>query len=361
MPSTPVGGADQRRRAHDETRWVVTAAGAPPTVRVLDANAGTWGDGVDGRGSWGRERCEPRASDAGHAAITDAAGDPNQGGRDDRRALTAGIDPVRRDGGAAGPRVRAEGKSGVTACARSDLDADTRSRGAATGIVDLPTGQVRPATEGRATRVSVAAPPVRRCGGRPARWGVRVRRQRGGGSSAWRAPRPWARRVERVGGTSGGVRPRPGRRRAEGPAARVSAGRACPCRRRRAARRASHAPHGRLSACRVGTIRQPVIVVCVFAMRRSSDIGMVTYIAMVTDIANGRLHWDGSFHCDGGFHLEGGLDRERGVSAGRVCPVCRGGGPPAAAGRPGGSRHAQPIIVVCVFAMRRSSRHREGH
>ena len=95
---------------------------------------------------------------------------------------------------------------------------------------------------------------------------------------------PRARRVERVGGTSGGVRPRPGRRRAEGPAARVSAGRACPCRRRRAARRASHAPHGRLSACSVGTIRQPVIVVCVFAMRRSSDIGMVTYIAMVTYI-----------------------------------------------------------------------------
>ncbi len=59
---------------------------------------------------------------------------------------------------------------------------------------------------------------------------------------------------------------------------RVSAGRACPCRRRRAARRASHAPHGRLSACRFGTIRQPVIVVYVFAMRRSSDIGMVPYI-----------------------------------------------------------------------------------
>jgi hypothetical protein len=70
----------------------------------------------------------------------------------------------------------------------------------------------------------------------------------GGGASeeadqgvAGAAPR--ARRVERVGGTSGGVMPRPGRRRAEGPAARVSAGRACPCRRRRAARRASHAPH----------------------------------------------------------------------------------------------------------------------
>ena len=158
MPSTPVGGADPRRRAHDETRWVVTDAGAPPTVRGLDANAGTWGDGVDGRGSWVRERCEPRASDAGHAAITDAAGDPNQGGRDSRRAWTAGINPVRRDGGAAGPRVRAEGQSGVTECARSGLDADTRSRGAATGIVDRPTGEVRPATAGRATRVSVAAP-----------------------------------------------------------------------------------------------------------------------------------------------------------------------------------------------------------
>ena len=158
MPSTPVGCADQRRRAHDETLWVVTAAGAPTTVRGLDANAGTWGDGVDVRGSWLREMCEPRASDAGHAAITDAAVDPNQVGRDSRSALKAGINPVRRDGGAAWHRVRAEGKSGVTECARSGLDADTRSRGAANGIVDLPTGEVLPATEGRATRVSVAAP-----------------------------------------------------------------------------------------------------------------------------------------------------------------------------------------------------------
>ena len=158
MPSTPVGCADQRRRVHDETLVVVTAAGAPTTVRVLDANAGTWGDGVDGLGSWWREMCEPRASDAGNAAITDAAVDPNQGGRDDRSALTAGINPVLRDEGAAWHRVRAEGKSGVTACARSGLDADTRSLGAATGIVDLPPGEVLPATEGRATRVSVAAP-----------------------------------------------------------------------------------------------------------------------------------------------------------------------------------------------------------
>ena len=158
MPSTPGGGADQRLRAHDETLWVVTDAGAPTTVRGLDANAGTWGDGVDVRGSWLREMCEPRASDAGHAAITDAAVDPNQVGRDSRSALKAGINPVRRDGGAAWHRVRAEGQSGVTECARSDLDADTRSRGAATGIVDLPPGEVLPATEGRATRVSVAAP-----------------------------------------------------------------------------------------------------------------------------------------------------------------------------------------------------------
>ena len=43
MPSTPVGGADPRRRAHDETLWGVTDAGAPPTVRGLDANAGTGG------------------------------------------------------------------------------------------------------------------------------------------------------------------------------------------------------------------------------------------------------------------------------------------------------------------------------
>ena len=47
MPSTPVGCADQRRRAHDETLWGVTDAGAPTTVRGLDANAGTWGDGFD--------------------------------------------------------------------------------------------------------------------------------------------------------------------------------------------------------------------------------------------------------------------------------------------------------------------------
>ena len=119
MPSTPGGGADQRLRAHDETLWVVTDAGAPPTVRVLDANAGTGGDGVAVLGSWLREMCEPRASDAGTAAITDAAVDPNQVGRDDRRAVKAGINPGRRDGGAAGPRVRAEGKSGVTECARS--------------------------------------------------------------------------------------------------------------------------------------------------------------------------------------------------------------------------------------------------
>ena len=161
---------------------------------------------------------------------------------------------------------------------------------------------------------------------------------------------PRARRVERVGGTSGGVRPRPGRRRAEGPAARVSAGRACPCRRRRAARRASHAPHGRLSACSVGTIRQPVIVVCVFAMRRSSDIGMVTYIAMVTDIA--------MVAC---IAMVASIWRvasigESGVSAGRVCPVCRGGGPPAAACRPGGSRHAPSPVrlarLVCGLPRR---------
>ena len=142
----------------------------------------------------------------------------------------------------------------------------------------------------------------------------------------------------------------------------VSAGRACPCRRRRAARRASHAPHGRLSACSVGTIRQPVIVVCVFAMRRSSDIGMVTYIAMVASI------W-------------------RVASIGRVASrlgesvpsVAEGVRPPRRAGRAGRDTLRlpsvwrawcaacrvgtirQPIIVVCVFAMRRSSRHREGH
>ena len=145
MQSTPVGCADQLLRAHDETLLVVTDAGAPTTVRVLDANAATWGDGVDVRGSWLREMCEPRASDAGNAAITDAAVDPNQVGRDYRSALKAGINPVLRDGGAAWQRVRADGKSGVPECARSDLDADTRSLGAANGIVDLHTGEVLPA------------------------------------------------------------------------------------------------------------------------------------------------------------------------------------------------------------------------
>ena len=112
---------------------------------------------------------------------------------------------------------------------------------------------------------------------------------------AWRAPRPglavwsaWAARLAASGRApvAGGPRDRPRGcpRGGRGPCRRR-------VRRRRAARRASHAPHGRLSACSVGTIRQPVIVVCVFAMRRSSDIGMVTsiamvtYIGMVTDIA----------------------------------------------------------------------------
>ena len=176
--------------------------------------------------------------------------------------------------------------------------------------------------------------PVRRAAGSLGRPCAATTRRR---ISAWRAPRP-------------------GRRRAEGPTARVSAGRACPCRRRRAARRASHAPHGRLSACRFGTIRQPVIVVCVFAMRRSSDIGMVPYIAMVASI------W-------------------RVASIGRVASrlgesvpsVAEGVRPPRRAGRPGRDTLRlpsvwrawcaacrfgtirQPIIVVCVFAMRRSS------
>ena len=158
MQSTPVGCADQLLRAHGETLLVVTDAGAPTTVRVLDANSGTWGDGFDVLGSWLREMCEQHASDAGKAAITDAAVDPNQVMRDYRGALKAGIDPVLRDVGAAWQRVRAEGKSGVTECARSDLDADTRYLGAANGIVDLHTGEVLPAKEGRAKLVSVAAP-----------------------------------------------------------------------------------------------------------------------------------------------------------------------------------------------------------
>jgi 5S rRNA maturation endonuclease (ribonuclease M5) len=62
MQSTPVGCADQLLRAHGETLLVVTDAGAPTTVRVLDANAGTWGDGFDVLGSWLREMCEQHAS-----------------------------------------------------------------------------------------------------------------------------------------------------------------------------------------------------------------------------------------------------------------------------------------------------------
>ena len=78
MQSTPVGCADQLLRAHDETLLVVTDAGAPTTVRVLDADSGTWGDGFDVLGSWLREMCEQRTSDAGKVAITDAAVDPNR-------------------------------------------------------------------------------------------------------------------------------------------------------------------------------------------------------------------------------------------------------------------------------------------
>ena len=199
MPSTPVGGADPRRRAHDETRWGVGGRGR--RARILGAG----------------EVRAARVRRGGPAAITDAAGDPNQGGRDSRRAWTAGIDPVRRDGGAAGPRVRAEGKSGVTECARSGLDADTRSRGAATGIVDLPPGEVRPATAGRATRGSVAAPHEDRPWPEPsadARADVDRLGAHGAGheSDEWWARRAYARHgrpsrrfSRRRGGTGGGT------------------------------------------------------------------------------------------------------------------------------------------------------------
>ena len=192
MPSTPVGCADPRRRAHGETLWVVTDAGAPTTVRGLDANAGTWGDGVDVRGSWVREMCEPRASDAGHAAITDAAVDPNQVGRDDRSALKAGINPVLRDEGAAWHRVRAEGKSGVTECARSGLDADTRSLGAANGIVDLHDRR-GPARDGGARHAGQCRGPARG----PPLAGAFRRRPRRRGSAVSRMERGTSR-------TSGG-------------------------------------------------------------------------------------------------------------------------------------------------------------
>ena len=194
---------------------------------------------------------------------------------------------------------------------------------------------------------------VRRAGGSLGRPCAATTRRR---ISAWRPPRPGLAVWSAWAATSGGVMPRPGRRRAEGPAARVSAGRACPCRRRRAARRASHAPHGRLSAGSVGTIRQPVIVVCVCAMRRSLDIGMVTSIGMVTDIAMVACIAMVTYIGMVPYILEGGLDRESGVSAGRVCPVCRGGGPPAAACRPGGSRHAPSPVrlarLVCGLPRR---------
>ena len=114
---------------------------------------------------------------------------------------------------------------------------------------------------------------------------------------------PLARRVERVGGTSGGVMPRPGRRRAEGPAARVSAGRSwpvsssCPSSSSRGpscvTRATPRAPltvglqlreHPSADHLRVRVRHAAILCVCVFAMRRSSDIGMVTSIAMVTSI-----------------------------------------------------------------------------
>ena len=142
------------------------------------------GNGVDVLGSWLREMCEPHASDAGKAAITDAAVDPNQVGRDYRGALKAGIDPVLRDGGAAWHRVRAEGKSGVTECARSDLDADTRylggcerDRGPAYRRGPARDGGARHAGQCRGTaRVPPLAGAFRR---RPRRRGSAVRACRG--------------------------------------------------------------------------------------------------------------------------------------------------------------------------------------
>ena len=105
------------------------------------------------------------------------------------------------------------------------------------------------------------------------------------------------------------------------------------------AARAAPCPAGRrrwCAACRFGTIRQPIIVVCVFAMRRSSRH------------LEGHLHLDRYIRLDRYIHLDRytrlnryirldrciryiRLDRyirlESGVSAGRVC---RGGDPPPA-------------------------------
>ena len=228
MPSTPVGGADPRRRAHDETRWGVTAAGAPPTVRGLDANAGTGGDGVDGRGSWVRERCEPRASDA----------------RGTRRSRMPPETRIRGGGTPAAPGRRGSIRCGVTegppgpgsarrgspACRRAPDRAWTLTR--APGGLRPGSWTCRPARScprrRGAPRGSVSRHRLYACAAGGRLFGASVGGDSEEADQCVEGAAPRARRVERVGGTSGGVMPRPGRRRAEGPAARVSAGRSWP-------------------------------------------------------------------------------------------------------------------------------------
>ena len=196
----------------------------------------------------------------------------------------------------------------------------------------------RPAARrGLRRRRGVRRCPVRLCGGRPALWGVPVRRQRGGGSG---------RGGRRAPGSPCGARGRHVWRRHAAP--RSPAGRGTG----RAGFRGAGVPvssSSRGPSCVTRAPRPPVGLPLRDHPSADHRRVRVRHAAILR-------HREGSLHCDGGFHLEGGLDRESGVSAGRVCPVCRGGGPPAAACRPGGSRHAPSPVrlarLVCGLPLR---------
>ena len=177
---------------------------------------------------------------------------------------------------------------------------------------------------------------------------------------AWRAPRPglavWSAWAARLAAScrapvAGGPRDRPhgcprgGRARVVVVARPVvrhtrPTPRAADCR-----PAASGTPVSRSSACACAPCGDPQTSGGSLTLRWLLTLGWLQTLRWSLAL-DGHLHWDGSLHCDDGFHLEGGLDRESGVSAGRVCPVCRGGGPPAAACRPGWSRLPSPVRLA---------------
>ena len=136
--------------------------------------------------------------------------------------------------------------------------------------------------------------PVRLCGGRPALWGVRGRRQRGGGSvrGGRRAPgSPCGARGRHVGRRQGAPRSPAGRGtgRAGVRGAGVPVSSSCPS--------SSRGP-----SC-VTRAPRPTV-----GLQRRDHSSAGHRRVRVRHAAILR-HRDGSFHCDGGFHLEGGLDR----------------------------------------------------